>query len=135
MVTADQAKAIVYDAMLLIYNSRPLVQWTAYGGDHRCSEQFAIDILELMPVFKAQFPGVLEATQIVGKRPAFAHSLSAWLARPCSISHDWVSYACWITTEFCPSTVHLVVFALARCRGICSDRVMIWLSICVVAVA
>ena len=135
MVTTDAAYDIVRDAKEHIYTLRPGVEWKAFrGGNHRCSGQFALDILELMPEFVARFPHVLAAHKIVCKRPALGDSVLDWLAQPYDLSHR-VSYACWITSEFGPSTVHLVVFALACCRGICSDRVVILLSICVVAVA
>ena len=135
MVTAGDAEQIVMHAKQHIYTIRPIAEWHPMkAGTHRSSGEFAVDVLALLPGFLIRFPGVLEATRIVCKRPVSADCITEWLGRPSDITHE-VSYACWITSEFGPSTVHLVVFALACCRGICSDRVVILLSICVVAVA
>ena len=117
-----------------MYTRRPLVEWCAKdGGEHRTSPELANLVLQKLPLFGVRNPGLLDRLQVVKQRAAVAEGIKQFLLRPYELSHQ-VSSACWIASEFGPSAVHLVVFALAFCRCMCSDRVVVLRSTCVVAV-
>ena len=117
-----------------MYTRRPLVEWRAMkGGGHRPSGELANLVLQKLPLFGSRYPGLLDGLQVVKQRPAVAAGIKQFLLGPYELSHQ-VSSACWIASEFGPSAVHLVVFALAFWRCMCSDRVGVLRSACVVAV-
>jgi hypothetical protein len=134
---ADQHQGIIADAQQWMYTVRPLVQWHGFTDRHRDGAEFADLVLQLLPRFCELHPGLLGRIQIVARRLALPARIEHYLLTGGTggeLSHE-VSFAFWIAPEFGPNKVRLVVFALAPIRGMCSDKVAVLLSSCVVAVA
>ena len=130
-------RAHVESCMAHVYTCRPLVEWSP-NPDGSCvaTGVWVTVMLQLIPRFTANYYGVLDSVVLLALRPANCAGVVRYLVTQqwSCLSHE-VFQACLTASELGPSAVHHVILALATCRRICSDWVVLSLPMCVVAVA